>query len=95
MKATGTHKISHSYHHATATDPDQWMVPMQIKMETLKSKYTWDLVKLPPGANVMDSRWVYDIKWDGKENQIKGKARLVGKGYMQQIGIDYNETWEA
>jgi hypothetical protein len=87
------HKIPHSYRHAMATDPDRWMIPMQIEMETLKSKHTWDLVKPPPGANVMDSRWVYDIKWDGEGNRIKDKARLVGKGYTQQIGIDYNETW--
>ena len=69
------------------------MVPMKIEMDTLKSKHTWDLVKPPLGANIMDSMWVYDIKWDGEGNQIKDKARLVGKGYTQQLGVDYNETW--
>jgi len=63
------------------TDPDQWIIPMQIEMNTLKAKHTWDLVKPPPGANIMDSMWVYDIKWDGEGNRIKDKARLVGKGY--------------
>ena len=66
---------------------------MQTKMETLRTKHTWDLAKPPPGANVMDSMWVYDIKWDGEGNRIKDKARVVGKGYTQQLGVDYNETW--
>jgi len=66
---------------------------MQVELNTLKEKHTWDLVKPPPGANIMDSMWVYDIKWDGEGNHIKDKARLVRKGYTQQIRVDYNETW--
>src|SRR5258705_10602861 len=76
-----------------STDPERWMVPMKVEMDTLLAKHTWDLVKAPPGANIMDSMWVYDIKWDGEGNRIKDKARLVGKGYTQQLRIDYNETW--
>ena len=91
----GLHYIPRSYKHAMSTDPDRWMVAMEAEMATLKAKHTWDLVLPPPGANVMDSMWVYDIKWDGEGNRIKDKARLVGKGYTQQLGIDYNETWAA
>lgn len=38
------HHIPHSYCDAMATDPNQWMVPMQIEMDMLKVKHTWDLV---------------------------------------------------
>ena len=88
-----SHRIPRSYRHAMATDPDRWLIPMQTEIETLKGKHTWDLVKPLPGVNVMDSMWVYDIKWDGEGRRIKDKARLVGKGYTQQLGVDYNETW--
>jgi len=56
-----SHHIPHSYRHAIATDPDRWMIPMQIEIDTLAKKHTWDLVKAPEGANIMDSMWVYDI----------------------------------
>ena len=88
-----SHQIPRSYRHAMSTDPDRWMIPMKAEIDTLKTKHTWDLVKPPPGANIMDSMWIYNIKWDGEGNRIKDKARLVGKGYTQQLGIDYNETW--
>ena len=93
VETKASHSIPRSYRHAISTDADRWMIPMKVEMETLKAKHTWDLVKPPPGANVMDSMWVYDIKWDGEGNRIKDKARLVGKGYTQQLGVDYNEMW--
>lgn len=90
-----SHRIPQSYRHAIATDRDRWMVPMRAEIETLKAKHTWDLVRPPKGVNIMDSMWVYNIinKWDGEGRRIKDKARLVGKGYTQQLGVDYNETW--
>ena len=68
---------------------------MQTKIETLKAKHTWDLVKPLPGANIMDSMWIYNIKWDEEGNHIKDKAWVVGKGYTQQLWVDYKETWVA
>jgi hypothetical protein len=69
-----SHHILHSYKNAMAMDQERWMLLMKVKMDTLKSKHTWDLVKPPTGTNIMDSMWVYDIKWDGEGNQIKDKA---------------------
>ena len=88
-----SHQIPRSYQHAMATDPERWMTAMKTEIDTLRARHTWDLVKPPPDANIMGSMWVYDIKWDGEGNRIKDKARLVGKGYTQQLGVDYNETW--
>ena len=91
----GLHYILKSYKHAMSTDPDRWIAAMETEIATLKAKHTWDLVLPPPEVNIMDSMWVYNIKWDSEGNRIKDKARLVGKGYTQQLGVDYNETWAA
>ena len=57
-----------------STNSERWMKAIKIEMDTLKMKHTWDLVKPPSGANIMGSRWVYNIKWDGEGNCIKDKA---------------------
>ena len=88
-----SHYIPRSYKEAMKIDPERWMIPMKVEMATLEAKHTWDLVDPPPGANIMGSKWIYDIKWDGEGKRIKDKARLVAKGYTQQLGVDYNETW--
>jgi hypothetical protein len=35
-----SYNISQSYHHAMAINPDRWIIPMKVEMETLKVKQT-------------------------------------------------------
>ena len=54
---------------------------------------TWDLVPLPLGKSVVGCRWVYKIKTNSDESIERFKSRLVVKGYSQQYGMDYEETF--
>ena len=51
-----SHFIPRSYKEAMAVDAERWTIPMKAEMETLKAKHTWELVKPPPGANIMESK---------------------------------------
>ena len=53
----------------------------------------WELVPRPRGANVIGTRWVYDVKMDSDGNVVRYKARLVAQGFKQIEGIDYNDTF--
>ena len=54
---------------------------------------TWDLVILPKGKDVIDTKWVYKTKYKSDGTIDKYKARLVAKGYAHREGIDYTETF--
>ena len=65
---------------------------MVEEIDTLVSRWTWELVYAPTDAVVVGCRWVYILKYcpDGFVDLYK--ARLVAEGYTQTYGVDYFET---
>lgn len=61
-------------------ESDLWKEAMNEEMNSLKKKNTFDEIKLPHGNT-----------WSGEG--IIYKAQYVAKGYTQEAGIDYSETF--
>ena len=53
----------------------------------------WDFIELPNGAKVIGCKRVFKTKRDSSGNIERYKARLITKGFTQQKGIDYYETF--
>ena len=53
----------------------------------------WKLVPRPKNGTIIGTKWVYINKMDEVGIVIRNKVRLVAKGYSQQEGIDFDETF--
>jgi hypothetical protein len=51
------------------------------------------LVDLPHGKSTIGVKWIYKLKFNMDGSISKHKAHLVAQGYVQQEGIDYDETF--
>uniref|UniRef100_A0A2N9GZL8 Integrase catalytic domain-containing protein n=1 Tax=Fagus sylvatica TaxID=28930 RepID=A0A2N9GZL8_FAGSY len=81
----------HTYREA-CTNP-LWQQAMIEELQALEKTHTWDLVDLPRGKSVIGCKWVYKIKTKSDGIIERYKAHLVAKGYAQEYGIDYEETF--
>jgi histone deacetylase 1/2 len=66
---------------------------MDAEVQALHDNATWILVPRPPGQNIISSKWVYKLKHKADGSIDKYKARLVARGFTQQYGIDYLDTF--
>eukprot|EP00253_Pinus_taeda_P013960 PITA_13960 len=71
----------------------KWIEAMDEEMNAIERNKTWDLVELPKGKEVIRVKWVYKTKSNAEGKIERHKARLVVKGYKQQYGKDYEETF--
>ncbi|KAK2398761.1 putative mitochondrial protein [Trifolium repens] len=76
-----------------AIKEDVWRNAMQEEMNAIEKNKTWHLVEKPNDKEAIGVKWVYKLKHNPDGSIQRAKARLVVKGYAQQPGIDYSETF--
>lgn len=71
----------------------EWKMAMREEFDSLIKNNTWVLMKCPPGAKIVDNRWVFKVKQEKRDAPIRYKARLVARGFTQEYGVNYFETF--
>jgi hypothetical protein len=74
-------------------EAEKWRQAMNDEYDSLVKRKVWTLVELPSGSKAIKSRWVFKVKLDNENKPDRYKARIVAKGFQQQYGIDYTETF--
>ncbi|KAJ9557240.1 LOW QUALITY PROTEIN: hypothetical protein OSB04_011854 [Centaurea solstitialis] len=75
--------------------PSEPVKTISATTENKNSRETWfwRLVVRPRGKSIIDLKWIFRNKKDENGLVICNKAKLVAKGYRQQEGIDYDDTF--
>lgn len=70
-----------------------WKAAVQEEIESLVKNQTWDVCECPKGIKALTSKWVFKLKPESEGKEVKYKARLVARGFLQQYGRDFDETY--
>ena len=76
-----------------ALEDDNWYKAMEEEIKLIEKNNTWSLVPRLEDKNVIGTKWVFKNKLDEKGEVTRNKEKLVCKGYAQEEGIDYGETF--
>lgn len=71
----------------------EWEEAMQEEISALNKNCTWELVPKPKNVAPVTCKRVYKLKKKTDGTIDRYKARLVARGFSQQYGLDYEETF--
>nr|GFA95893.1 retrovirus-related Pol polyprotein from transposon TNT 1-94 [Tanacetum cinerariifolium] len=66
---------------------------MQEELNEFERLVVWELVPRPDKVMVITLKWIYKVKLNELGGILKNKARLVARGYRQEEGIDFEESF--
>ncbi|GJZ91222.1 retrovirus-related pol polyprotein from transposon TNT 1-94 [Tanacetum coccineum] len=66
---------------------------MQEELNELELLEVWELVPRPDCVLIITLKWIFKVKLDELGDVLKNKARLVARGYRQEEGIDFEESF--
>jgi len=70
-----------------------WINSMQEEIHQFDRLDVWELVDKPIGQLIITLKWIWKNKLDEESNVIRNKTRLVARGYRQEEGIDFEESF--
>ncbi|GJW73566.1 retrovirus-related pol polyprotein from transposon TNT 1-94 [Tanacetum coccineum] len=70
-----------------------WIEAMQEELNEFERLEVWELKPRPDKVMVITLKWIYKVKLDELGGILKNKARLVARGYRQEEGIDFEESF--
>ena len=69
------------------------LMAIHYELNQFKRNEVWDLAPKPTSHKSIKIKWVFRNKLDESSIIVRNKARLVTKGYNQEEGINYYETY--
>ncbi|GJV91430.1 putative ribonuclease H-like domain-containing protein [Tanacetum coccineum] len=76
-----------------AMEDHSWIESMQDELNQFERLQVWELVPRPEGKNIIALKWLWKNKCDAENIVVRNKTRLVAKGYRQEEGIDFEESF--
>ncbi|GJR99037.1 retrovirus-related pol polyprotein from transposon TNT 1-94 [Tanacetum coccineum] len=70
-----------------------WIEAMHEELHQFDRLDVWELVDRPLCKNVINMKWLWKNKRNEENIVIQNKALLIAKGYSQQEGIDFEESF--
>ena len=79
----------------TQLDWPKWEEAINAELKSLDEAHTWNVVECPKNTNIVSCKWVFKIKKNSAGEINKYKVWLVARGFTQQYGVDYDETYAS
>nr|GFA80087.1 retrovirus-related Pol polyprotein from transposon TNT 1-94 [Tanacetum cinerariifolium] len=70
-----------------------WIDSMQEELHQFIRLDVWELVPSSNGIKPLTLKWLFKNKHDEENTVIRNKTRLVVRGYRQEEGIDFEESF--
>ena len=72
-----------------------WRGAMKEEIDSQERTKTWSIYTLPPDKKPIGCKWLYKTKYHADGTEERKKGLLVGKGYTQEEGVDYQDTFSV